>query len=215
MSDEKPKSVFSTGEAGRRVASLIVSPEAVTFRVLAATEPAESIDIAPILDAIDVLAEHSKAVQEGDLKRAESMLMAQATALQAIFARLVEKGMKGMTLPAFEINMRLALRAQNQCRSTLETLATIKNPPVVFAKQANVTSGPQQVNNGVASMPRTEKIAIQQTQLLEIQEGNNVERLDSGAPSKAISGDPAMAPLGEIDRAKNRRRKKEVSDAGV
>ena len=40
--------------------------------------------------------------------------------------------------------MRMALKAQNQCRMTLETLATIKNPPVVFAKQANTAQGPQQ-----------------------------------------------------------------------
>lgn len=31
--------------------------------------------------------------------------------------------------------MRTALKAQNQCRMTLETLATINNPPLVFANQ--------------------------------------------------------------------------------
>ena len=31
--------------------------------------------------------------------------------------------------------MRIALKAQNQCRMTLETLATINNPPLVFANQ--------------------------------------------------------------------------------
>ena len=44
----------------------------------------------------------------------------------------------------------MALRAQNQCRMTLETIATIKNPSVVFAKQANIAAGHQQVNNGPA-----------------------------------------------------------------
>jgi hypothetical protein len=33
--------------------------------------------------------------------------------------------------------MRMALRAQNQCRGNLETLAALKNPQVIFAKQAN------------------------------------------------------------------------------
>jgi hypothetical protein len=47
--------------------------------------------------------------------------------------------------------MRLALRAQGQCRATLETLAAIKNPPVVFARQANINNGgQQQVNNAPA-----------------------------------------------------------------
>ena len=50
-------------------------------------------------------------------------------------------------IEATERYMRLALKAQGQCRATLETLAAIKNPPVVFARQANFANGPQQVNN--------------------------------------------------------------------
>lgn len=55
------------------------------------------------------------------------------------------------TVPGFEINMRMALRAQNQARATAETLAAVKNPTVVFARQANIAHGPQQVNN---TLPR-------------------------------------------------------------
>jgi len=51
----------------------------------------------------------------------------------------------GDYLDAAERYMRLALKAQGQCRATLETLAVIKNPPL-FARQANITSSPQQVN---------------------------------------------------------------------
>jgi hypothetical protein len=37
----------------------------------------------------------------------------------------------------------LALKAQSQCRATLETLAAIKNPqPVAFVRQANIAHGP-------------------------------------------------------------------------
>jgi protein-disulfide isomerase-like protein with CxxC motif len=43
----------------------------------------------------------------------EAMLMNQATALQAIFGRLVERGMNNDHLPAFEGNMRMALRANS------------------------------------------------------------------------------------------------------
>ena len=32
----------------------------------------------------------------------------------------------------YESFMRMALKAQNQCRMTLKTLATIKNPSAVF-----------------------------------------------------------------------------------
>ena len=189
---ENPK--LANSEVGRRCASLITSPETVAYRVLMASERAEHIEASTIVEAIAVLNEQSEAVHKGDLSRAESMLMAQATALQSIFARLVEKGMSGLTLPTFEINMRMALRAQNQCRSTLETLAAIKNPPVVFAKQANVTTGPQQINNGVSVPAHVREIESGQTQLLtEVDHG---QRLDIRAPCEAISLDPAMATVG-------------------
>ena len=47
--------------------------------------------------------------------------------------------------------LRLAPKSQAQCRATLETLAEIKNPPTLFAQQANVAHGPQQVNNNPPS----------------------------------------------------------------
>jgi hypothetical protein len=98
--------------------------------------------------------------------------------------------------------MRMALRAQNQCRTTLETLAGIKNPPVVYAKQANVTTGPQQINNGVAAPSRGREIVIDQTQLSE----GNYELLPDTRASQAEGRvNQAVAPVGKIDRAKNGR----------
>ena len=41
--------------------------------------------------------------------------------------------------------MKLALRAQNQCRATLEALAAINKPPSIHAIQANVATN-QQIN---------------------------------------------------------------------
>ena len=41
------------------------------------------------------------------------------------------------------------LLAQSNCRATVEALAYMQNPPTVFARQANIASGPQQINNGV------------------------------------------------------------------
>lgn len=213
MGSEKENPALKNSEAGRRCASLIVSPETVAYRVLMVSERAEHIETSTITEALVVLKEQSEAVHKGDLSRAESMLMAQATALQSIFARLVERGMDGLTLPTFEINMRMALRAQNQCRATLETLSAIKNPPVVFAKQANVTTGPQQVNNGVLAPSHVREIETGHSQLLtEVHHGQG---LDIGAPGQAISLDPAMAPVGEINWSNKRRRKAPVSNARV
>ena len=44
----------------------------------------------------------------------------------------------------------MALKAQDQSRRTLETLAQMKKPAVVIAQQANITQGPQQVNNNLS-----------------------------------------------------------------
>lgn len=90
-------------------------------------------------------------VKRGDLSSAEAMLTAQAAALNAMFGELARRSALNMGeyMDAADRYMRLALKAQGQCRATLETLAVIKSPPVVFARQANINNGgQQQVNNG-------------------------------------------------------------------
>jgi hypothetical protein len=93
-------------------------------------------------------------VNRGDLAAAETILVGQAAALNALFAELARRaGLNmGEHLGAAETYMRLALKAQGQCRATFETLAAIKNPPVVYARQANINNGgQQQVNNAVSN----------------------------------------------------------------
>jgi len=133
----------SEEEQGRAYANLITSPELAAYRVISINLPeslAHQID-APTLVA--TLRDQAAAVQRADLTQTEAMLMNQATALQALFVRLSEKAVGERFMPNLEGFMRLALRAQSQCRATLETLAAIKNPPIVYARQANVTTGPQ------------------------------------------------------------------------
>ncbi|MGH6634623.1 MAG: hypothetical protein ACRED0_00280 [Gammaproteobacteria bacterium] len=104
---------------------------------------------------ISGLAEQCDAVNRGDLKRAESLLTVQAHSLDAIFNNLARRAIKAEYMDNLDRYLRLALKAQSQCRATLETLAAIKNPPVVYARQANIAHGPQQVNNATArSEPR-------------------------------------------------------------
>jgi hypothetical protein len=76
-------------------------------------------------------------------------LLCQAHTLDLLFNELAQKAKHQSYIPSFETFLRLALKAQNQCRMTIETLSNIKNPPVVFAKQANISGGHQQINNGV------------------------------------------------------------------
>ena len=62
--------------------------------------------------------------------------------------------------------MRLALKAQAQCARTVEVLAAMKNPPIVFAKQANIAHGHQQVNNGVQPATHAGKTINSSNELL-------------------------------------------------
>ncbi len=135
-------------------------------------------------------------VEKGDLRHCESMLVAQAHALQTVFVSLARRAVNQEYLKQYEMYLRLALKAQNQSRMTLETLAKIKNPPVLFAKQANINqgSGNQQVNNGTpAPASHAGKTINQQNELLEVNDGS--ETVDSRATSPAIGKDKAMATL--------------------
>ncbi len=160
-----------------------------------------------LTDVVGELKAKTQAVHSGDLREAESILIAQATALNTLFAELARRAALnlGEHIGAAETYLKLALRAQSQCRATLESLAGIKNPPVIFAKQANIAHGPQQVNNGVASEPtRVEKNVNPPNELLGNDHG---KRLDTGTASTASIGDPFMATVGTLDRATHGARK--------
>lgn len=101
-------------------------------------------------DTVAALEETVAAVQRGELGNAEALLMAQAVTLNTIFARCAgtaAQNLEGQHLEGTERYLRLALKAQSQCRTTIETLAILKNPTTIFARQANIAQGPQQVNN--------------------------------------------------------------------
>ena len=156
---------------------------------------------------IDELREHATNVQKGDLGRVEAMLSHQAHTLDAIFNNLARRAAlnAGEYMGACDTYLRLALKAQSQCRATLETIAEIKNPPIVIARQANVTTGPQQVNNGIPAdvASRARQLESAPNQLLEESHG---EQLDCGTKGAATGIDSQLAAVGEFDRAEVRRR---------
>jgi hypothetical protein len=154
-----------------------------------------------LMACIGVLKDKVRTVHEGDLREAETLLISQASALNVIFADLARRSALIMSehADAAERYLRLALKAQNQCRTTVETLAAIKNPPMIFAKQANIAHGHQQVNNCgaiAASHARAGKNEIEQNELLEVQHGS--EKMDFRATDKPVRVDSAMEALGEV-----------------
>jgi hypothetical protein len=145
------------------------------------------------LEVADLMGELRTAGDEvvaGDMSRIERMLTNQALTLDAIFNNMALRSHKQETFKGIEVLMRLALKAQAQSRSTAEALAEIKNPrPVSFVKQANVTTGPQQVNNTYASASwhsgissPVENFQSDPNKLLEADHG---QRMDIGAQGQA------------------------------
>ena len=140
-----------------------------------------------------------EAVNAGDLSRAEGMLVTQAHALDAIFHALARRAHANMGeyLETTELYLRLAFKAQSQCRATLETLGQIKNPPnLAFVRQANIAHGPQQINNG-QSPARAGEIESSPTKVLEDQRG---KWLDPGAQEAAGRLNQALAAMGAVNR---------------
>ena len=176
-------------------------------------EHAAKVALLPSANAAAVIAEYAKPfgeqdvnelivelrdkfdqVENGDLHLCEAMLVGQANALQSIFVSLARKAVNQEYLKNYETFLRLALKAQNQSRMTLETLATMKNPPVVIARQANINhgSGNQQVNNG-APATHAGEIKSEPNQLLEVQHGSTT--LDTSTTSRTGRKDKAMAAV--------------------
>lgn len=165
-----------------------------------------------LTDTYSELMRLSDASTAGDLAHVERLLSSQMLALNAVFAGLAHRSKSNAQagyLGAADTYMRLALRAQAQCRQTAQTLFEMKNPrPVAFVQQANISTGPQQVNNGPKSGSvsntrtgaRAEKSDLAPSKLLE---AGNGERLDFGAKGSAGGTDSEMATVGAFDRAEN------------
>jgi hypothetical protein len=168
-----------------------------------------------LTDMVNSIKAHGERANANDLAGGEQTLIAQSVSLNAIYGELARRASLNMgEYPdAFERYLRLALKAQAQCRATLETLAAIKNPSVVFAKQANIAHGPQQVNNGILSGPNGEPMKLpahvetgnEQSKLLEDGRDGGTY-LDSGTAAAAARGGSKVETVGAFNRTKEHRR---------
>lgn len=161
-------------------------------------------------DLLDDLRTQVKDVVDGNMRPVETMLYGQALALQTIFTSLSRRAVHQDHLKQFQTHLTLALKAQSQCRATLEALAEIKNPRHVnIVQQANIAAGGnQQVNNTYAGMPshtdaaRTGNFQSEPNELLtDNREAQHGATLDTGATSGASRGNPTLAAVDAGNRA--------------
>lgn len=156
------------------------------------------------LEVSDLVGEMKKAGDEavaGDLGRVERMLANQMLTLDHLFNNLAQRSGRQDTFKGIEVLMRLALKAQAQARATAETLSVIKNP-MPFIKQANLTTGPQQVNNTYAGGTLERSARAQagagnsQSEPNKLLEADHGQRLDIGAQAAAGRANQKLETVG-------------------
>jgi hypothetical protein len=134
----------------------------------------------------------------GDIRGVENGLLCQARTLDRLFNLFVRRACHEGTPEYRELEFRIAFRAQSQYRATLSTLAAIKNPArVAFVNQANITSGPQQVNNAAAPNGPEKP----PTELLEAKRGDGW--LDTGKASATGCADPELGAVAAVNGAQD------------
>jgi hypothetical protein len=216
MARRKPKAADVTRQAddeGPRAYAhdLVTTPSAQNSAALEPWAVFGELDLSKLV--IELRNQTRTVSNEGDMRAPEAMLYGQAVALQTIFTALSRRAALnvGEYMNAAERYLRLALKAQAQCRATLETLHEMKNPrPVAFVRQANIAHGPQQVNNGPSSQDvpdsagaRAGKSASEPNELIE--DGTHgITEVDARAAAATGRTDQGLVPVGALDRPPNR-----------
>ncbi len=147
-----------------------------------------------ITNVASALSEKIKAIQNGDMKPIEAMLIAQAQALQTMFVSLGRDAVAKTQLNQYTAFMNLALKAQSQSRATIQALVELKYPKqATFVKQANIAHGHQQVNNTTNTHAHARENTNQPNELLEVNNGS--EKMDTRATRATVSQDKTMAAM--------------------
>lgn len=185
-------------EACMAVAALL--PKAVAAEVLASSTKAW----ATTLTALEGL-EETALGEAGGTRFLETMLFHQAIALQGLFGKYAKKAHQAGSFPQFQAFADMAMKAQNQSRRTLATLAEIRNPKrVAFIRQLNAAVN-QQVNNHRSAESQSWKVS--DSDAPELLETLPSERLDTRTQSQTIRSDPHLEALGAQHWPENPRRK--------
>ena len=154
-----------------------LAAESISFLSFSSEQPA---DLNQLINELEYHVDRSRRSDS----RTESMLVSQAHTLDALFHRLLKRAEVNIRegFPVGREYLKLSMRAQSQCRSTLDSLAALQRPSI---RQTNIAHGHQQVNNYADKNPPNE--------LMEQKD----ERMDAGTPQEAITGGQALETVGE------------------
>ena len=184
------------------VTRTMLAPEFHSSRVAAHFGKSQFCDHVTLMSLLKTFQAKSAKLAANDLSDVEANLMAQAISLDVMFSELARRAANNIDkhFEVMERYLKLALKAQNQSRMTLETLANVKNPPVVYAKQANINNGgQQQVTNGTPPRTPATETEIPPNKLVEAK----IETpMDTGTTGQAGQQYSSLATMDTLNRAK-------------
>jgi len=151
-----------------------------------------------------------QAVRKGVLSGAEATLVGQAAALNVIFAEMARRGQAALNRPgiAAERYLRLAMRAQAQCRMTLNELRDLTDRP---SKQSAEETPIREIRriivrpgDDIANMEAglvAERDEDWPTRNDRREDYGRGERLDGGAARRLFADDEGAQGVGAFDGA--------------
>jgi hypothetical protein len=157
-----------------------------------------------IAESSAVLAEEIQRALKGDLSLASRIHTSQAISLDALFTEMARRSGNNMGQypDAAERYMRLALKAQAACRSTLDALARLHQPREQTVKHVHVNQGGQAV---VADHFHQHQGGSEN--------GESVEQSHTTDPACASAALPSSDPLRDRLPGASREGKKAMPDA--
>lgn len=181
----------SNSGVGREMAETLLSTGFANARAIKALEGCKLPKDIDLPDILEALLGRVAATRGMGFERQEAMLLGQAVTLQHMFSRLIERASDQNLAEHHYQFLKLALRAQNQSRATLQALGDLRTPRShVFARQANVAQN-QQINHTHATPADSSKFTPNaQNELLE--DDSDGQRLDSRTEGSTGRGDPAL-----------------------
>lgn len=141
----------TTEETGAQaMARKVLDPgfrHAITASSFAGKVLGSSIEHPGLMDYVDHLLKVGGKAEAGDLAIASRLLASQAITLDAMFTELARRAALNMGeyVNASERYGRLALKAQSNCRTTLEALAKLHQPREQTVRHVHVNEGGQAI----------------------------------------------------------------------
>jgi len=198
LNQQEKETLTAESPRGKGVLATVPSlNNASVIQAFQANIMGKDADLGAMINMLDV---SIKTVAKDDLTGLEEMLLGQATALQTIFTSMARRAAVQQQLPQYQTYLGLALKAQAQSRATITALVDLKHPrQAAFFGQANLTTGPQQVNNVIHAAPENGTPQNPPNQLsggaYELHQDTRAQSLESGLNT-------SLEALGGVNRAK-------------